>query len=143
MSTPVRHQPSDLHTQAIVVAALAVLLLIVLATALVRLVATLAGTPTAALTRRIQETPALSRPDARSQLLEYQRQQAARLDSYGWDDDGHRFAHIPLERAMQLLVQQPQLMRSTTPAPAIPAGAKPAPVQVPRAPERFAPLAPR
>jgi hypothetical protein len=143
MSTEARHQSPDLHSQAITVVALAVLLLIVMAAALVRLLATLHGTPTAAATRNVIELPPLSATDARTQLQEYERAQAARLNSYGWDDSKHEFAHVPIERAMQLLLQQPQLEQPSKPPPARPASAKPRSLDVPRSPDRPAPLAPR
>ena len=141
MTTPVRHDTSGLDVQAITVAALAVLLLIVMASALVRLLATLHGTSTVAVTHARVETPPLAATNPRQQLHDYQRAQAARLDSYGWDDPGQRFAHIPIERAMQLLVQQPSLGQPSVPPPARPASGKPPSLDVPRSPDRSAPLA--
>ena len=140
-TTPVRHDTSGLDGQAIAVAALSVLLLVVMASALVRLLATLHGTSTVAVTHSQIEVPPLAATDARAQLHHYQRAQAARLNSYGWEDGSHRFAHIPIERSMQLLVQQPQLARPSTPPPARPASAPPRPLDVPRSPDRAAPLA--
>ena len=136
------HQSSDLNAQAIAVTALAVLLLIVLASALVRLLATRAGISTVALTHNLIEAPPLAATDARRQLQDYQRAQAARLSSYGWEDRSHQFAHIPIERAMQLLAQQPQLEQPGAAPPAQPAGGKPRSLDVPRRPDRASPLAP-
>lgn len=34
------------------------------------------------------------------------RLQTQQLSTYGWNDAGHRTAHIPIERAMALLVQK-------------------------------------
>ena len=141
MSAPARHDTSGLDVQAISVAALAVLLLIVMASGLVRLLATLHGTSTGAATHSQIEVPPLAATDARAQLHDYQRAQATRLNSYGWEDSTHRFAHIPIERAMQLLVQQPQLAQPSTPPPSRPASARPRPLDVPRSPDRAAPLA--
>ena len=48
---------------------------------------------------RLQANPPMDR------VAQY-RLQAEQLDSYGWTDPSHRFAHIPIERAMALLAQQ-------------------------------------
>ena len=143
MSTPVRQEPSALNARAIAVTALALLLLIVMASALVRLLATLHGISTVAVAHYMIETPPLASTDAREQLQDYQRAQSARLASYGWEDGSHQFAHIPIERAMQLLSERPQLEQPSTAPPARPASAKPRSLDVPRSPDRPAPLAPR
>jgi hypothetical protein len=36
-------------------------------------------------------------------------QQRQELDSYQWQDDKHRFAKIPVSRALELYLQKPQL----------------------------------
>lgn len=44
-----------------------------------------------------------------NQSLEYKRMlrdQQQLLSSYAWDDDNRNFAHIPIERAMRLMVTQ-------------------------------------
>ena len=48
---------------------------------------------------RVQASPPLDR------VTQY-RLQAQRLNAYGWNDPAHRTAHIPIERAMALLVRQ-------------------------------------
>lgn len=43
------------------------------------------------------------------------RLQMRQLTTYGWNDAGHRTAHIPIERAMTLLVQKQQASGSSSP----------------------------
>lgn len=58
---------------------------------------------------RLQVTPPADR------AAQY-RLQAQQLDSYGWVDGGHRTAHIPITRAMELLASpQPANARSGSP----------------------------
>lgn len=132
---------SRIDGRGIAVAAIAVLLLITMGTALVRLLALRARTSTQATLSSAHQAPPLSSPDAARLLIEYETQQAARLNSYGWEDSGHSYAHIPIARAMQLLVQHPELATPATPQ-ALPSVGKPAPIDVPRTPDRPSPLAP-
>lgn len=43
------------------------------------------------------------------------RLQMQQLTTYGWNDASHRTAHIPIERAMALLVQKQQANGSPSP----------------------------
>lgn len=115
-----QRQGSGLDGRAIAVAALGVLLVLVMASALVRLLAALNHTSILP-TQRALQPPALSDPDPVDALHRYQATQAAELNGYGWSDPSHTFAHIPIERAMQLLQQHPEL--ATPPRAASTAGA--------------------
>ncbi len=42
----------------------------------------------------------------RSQLYDFRRQEEDKLNTYGWVDQNAGVAHIPVERAMQLIVQR-------------------------------------
>ncbi|HEX4025759.1 MAG TPA: hypothetical protein VHX52_13810 [Steroidobacteraceae bacterium] len=99
---------SGIDGRAIAAAALGVLLLIAMAAALVRLLSASNGTTTSAALSTGVQVPRLSRTDSTRELMQYQVTEAAWLDGYGWLDHSHTYAHIPIERAMQLLVQQPQ-----------------------------------
>jgi hypothetical protein len=133
---------SRIDGRAVAAAALAVLLLIALASALVRLLSVRAGTPTSATrsTAVQQQVPRLSRTDSTEELRHYQAAQAAWLNGYGWQDRAHAYAHIPIKRAMQLLLQDPQLAVPRTGGAPLPSVGKPAPVDVPRTPDQPAPL---
>ena len=41
--------------------------------------------------------------DPRRDLIAAQQAQRQRLQAYGWDDPQHRFAHVPVERAMAVM----------------------------------------
>jgi hypothetical protein len=140
MSSETQREPSLLDGRGITVAALAVLLLITMATALVRLLATRQHNGTVAVTSSALQAPALSSTVETLQLAHYQASQSAWLHGYGWTDGTHGYAHIPIERAMQLLVAHPELAQPASPPPAEPSNGAPRPVDVPRAPDRPAPL---
>lgn len=136
-----QREGSRIDGRGVAVAAIGVLLLITMGTALVRLLALRAHTPTHATLSTALQAPALSSPDAARLLVEYEAQQSSRLNAYGWGDARHTYAHIPIARAMQLLVQHPELGVPATPQ-ALPSVGKPAPIDVPRTPDRPSPLAP-
>lgn len=114
MASETQRQGSGIDGRAIAVAALAVLLTVVMVTALVRLLSALNHTSIQP-TRRTVQPPALSDPDAAGLLHSYQAAQAARLTGYGWEDAGHTYAHIPIDSAMQLLLQHPELQSPAAP----------------------------
>jgi hypothetical protein len=135
MSSQTQRDSSRIDGRAVAAAALGVLLLMAMAAALVRLLSVRAGTTTSAALSTAVQAPPLSRTDSTRELMQYRAREAAWLDGYGWQDPAHAYAHIPIQRAMQLLVQQPRLGEPTTPAPAMPSIGKPAPVDVPRSPD--------
>lgn len=47
-------------------------------------------------------------PDPDADLARFREQKKAALSGYAWDGPGHRFARIPIRRAMQLYVRQQQ-----------------------------------
>jgi hypothetical protein len=110
MPSQSQREGSGIDGRAIAVAALGVLLIVVMVTALVRLLSALNQTSIVPARRAVQP-PALSDSDPVDRLHSYQTAEAARLDGYGWQDTAHRYAHIPIARAMQLLAQHPQLQR--------------------------------
>ena len=114
MASETQRQGSGIDGRAIAVAALSVLLIIVIVTALVRLLSALNHTGIQP-TRRAVQPPVLSDPDAAGLLHSYQAAQATRLNGYGWEDAGHTYAHVPIDSAMQLLLQHPELQ--SPPAP--------------------------
>jgi len=103
MPSQSQRQASGIDGRAIAAATLGVLLVVVMASALVRLLSALNHTPMLP-TRRAAQPPALSDPDPVGLLRAYQAAQAARLDGWGWEDPAHTYAHIPIQRAMQLLL---------------------------------------
>ena len=45
--------------------------------------------------------------DPQVDIEQYQREKQQGLTSYGWTDASHTTAHIPIDRAMQMLAAQP------------------------------------
>jgi len=75
------------------------------------------------LSRKLIEPPAPRlqvRPKA--DLLRLRASENERLESYGWADDSRQFAHVPIERAVELLVERgiPGWPRADTDASAPP-----------------------
>jgi hypothetical protein len=136
-----QREAGGIDARRVVVGALAALLLIAMSVALVRLLATSNHNPTVG-TNRYERAPVLSTPDEVDELHRYQVTQAHWLDSYGWKDKAHRFAHIPITRAMQLLIRQPALAQPSGKPPAHPSRGKPGPLDEPRSPRAAPPLAP-
>lgn len=63
----------------------------------------------------VPETPARSSRPSRSirlssdpvnEIAAFERDKRSRLDSYGWVDRQHQFAHVPIEQAMRTLAAQ-------------------------------------
>jgi hypothetical protein len=155
MPPQTQREGSGIDGRAIAVGGLAVLLLLAMASALVRLLSVMNGTTTSATRGSALQAPQLASPDARRELQQYQATESAWLNGYGWQGTSHAVAHIPIERAMQLLLQHPELARPTAPAaaatpatsaassarPAPSAVGPPFPIDVPRSPDRPQPLA--
>lgn len=45
-------------------------------------------------------------PDAAADLAGERESQQQRIDSYGWIDHSQRMAHVPIERAMDLMIEK-------------------------------------
>lgn len=114
MPSETQREGSGIDGRAIAVGALALLLSIVMVTALVKLLSALNQTSIQP-THRALQPPTLSDPDPVDLLHSYQAAQAAQLNGYGWEDSAHSYAHIPIERAMQLLTQHPELQVPAAP----------------------------
>lgn len=57
-----------------------------------------APTPAAANATRLESDPV-------KELADYRTAKMQELNGYGWLDDAHETAHVPIERAMQMLVE--------------------------------------
>lgn len=104
----------DLNLRAIVLFALGLLLVIVIALLVLRwLVGAWSGEK---LSTRIQVPPALATPPAvpgpgiravpYAELQRVLAPQTERLSSYGWVDKNTGVVHVPIERAMQLVLKE-------------------------------------
>ena len=94
------HEGTDLDGRVVIIAAVAILLTMTLVAVAAH--AILRGLR-APLPIASAPPPTLSSSDPRAALAIYQTQQQARLNSYGWVNRQQGIAHIPIERAMQLL----------------------------------------
>ncbi|MFO1434453.1 MAG: hypothetical protein U1F76_30960 [Candidatus Competibacteraceae bacterium] len=111
-TTPAGHEPEGVFVRRILAIAAGLIAVIVLCAAAVWGMLRLKGQPATSLSRTAPPVQPVNTPPPRLQiaptldledLLTRQRQ---RLNSYGWTDRQQGIVHIPIERAMELLVQQ-------------------------------------
>lgn len=78
--------------------------------------------------RQLPPGPQLQK-DPEGELIEMRRELSARLNGYGWVDEAAGVVHIPIDRAIELLVSEGT---GAAPTPATPApDTEPAPAMVP------------
>lgn len=96
---------------------------------------------------RLPQGKALLQPDEPTALRQMRAEEARILQRYGWVDKNQGIVRIPIAKAMELIVEKPELV-GTMPAPAVettPAGTAAAPATAapaPGAPATAAPAAP-
>jgi hypothetical protein len=70
--------------------------------------------------------PPRLQPSPENDLAQLRAQKERLLSYYAWTDSAHRYAHIPISRAMEIYVQQHASRPKTNSAPAAPSsGAQP------------------
>jgi hypothetical protein len=96
---------------------------------------------------RIETPPPLLQSAPKTDLAEFRAHEEAMLQSWHWVDQTAGVAQIPIERAMQLLVERgwPQPDRPASPVPTPRSGETeppraPLPSSIPRAPPQMSPL---
>jgi len=100
-----QQERSDIHLSAVLLGAVAVIVMILAAALIAKLVLGLAGPPQRAPNADAARATLLSSdPVSEQQAFRGEKQQ--QLESYGWIDRDHNIAHVPIERAMQMLVTQ-------------------------------------
>jgi hypothetical protein len=102
-----KQEPSDLRPRAILLGAAGVITMVLLVALVAYLLTRASGaTGGVALTRApIARATALS-SNPEDDITAFQRGKRAQLETYGWADPERRFAHIPIEQAMQKLASQ-------------------------------------
>jgi len=103
-----QHEGGDLRPKLILVIAGGVIAMVLLV-ALIATVLTRARPASAPTARASQLPPASSPPlesDPVAERAAFQHEKRSRLETYGWIDGRHDFAHVPIERAMQMLARQ-------------------------------------
>jgi hypothetical protein len=106
---PVTEQPHDrsrLHVRAILFSAGGVVCIVILAAFVAHLLTGARGLARSGPTETSPPTPHLLESDPVTDRNAYELQKQRELNSYGWTNDAHTLAHVPIERAMQLLEQQ-------------------------------------
>jgi len=99
-------EPDDLRPRAILLGAAGIIAMVVLVALMAYGLTRLSG-PTDAI--RSDPEPARSiklRSDPGEEIADYRQQKRTQLETYGWVDQPRGFAHIPIERAMQMLASQ-------------------------------------
>jgi hypothetical protein len=99
-----KHEPSGLHTRAVLTGVAAVIAMVLLASG----IATVLTRQTRAVTNRSESLPqttsSLLTSDPSDDRAAFERQKRRRLESYGWVDQQKQLVHIPIERAMSLSI---------------------------------------
>ena len=117
---------SEISLRAIVLFAIGIVLLVVIAGALMFLLTgrlrdqQYAGDPPppALAEARVSQKPAgpLLQADPSSEMTALRQEENAELNSYGWVDKGNGIARVPIDRAIDLLLENDGV--ATTPLPA-------------------------
>jgi hypothetical protein len=99
-------EPSDLRPRAVLLGAAGIIAMVVLVALTAYGLSRLSG-PTDAIRANPEPARSISlRSDPETEIADYRRQKRTQLESYGWVDRPGGFAHIPIERAMQMLASQ-------------------------------------
>jgi hypothetical protein len=98
------HEPSDLHTRAVLKGVAAVIAMVLLVTG----IAAVLTQQTRAVASRSealrQANPRLLTSNPSDDRAAFEREKRRRLESYGWVDQNKQLVHIPIERAMSLSI---------------------------------------
>ncbi|MCA9109641.1 MAG: hypothetical protein KDA52_06820 [Planctomycetaceae bacterium] len=105
------HEGDGLHVRTIVITAVSLFLLAVVSLGIVSLIMRSrsqadASHTTAAEEWRAQAVDPGVTPDQTAMRTAAERQLQQQLSSYAWQDSDHKFARIPIERAMSLLAER-------------------------------------
>jgi len=98
-----KQESSGLHTRAILLCAAGVVTIVLLVALVARVLTGLSGA-TDSVSRspeRAEPTRLSSRPE--DEIAAFQREKRSQLESYGWIDRPSGLAHVPIERAMDML----------------------------------------
>ncbi len=103
-----KHEGSDLRPRVVLLAAGGVVAMVLvvafIATVLARSFHPL---PPGASALQFPPAPAVPlRSDPVEEQAAFQREKRSRLESYGWVDASHQSAHVPIERAMEMLARK-------------------------------------
>jgi hypothetical protein len=98
-----KQEPGDLHPRAVLLAIAAIVVMVLI----VALVAALLSRSLGSARALPPNTPPPPAPSLSSSpepdITTFEREKRARLESYGWVDRDHGVAHVPIERAMEML----------------------------------------
>jgi hypothetical protein len=110
------HEPSDLHTSAVLKGVAAVVAMVVLVTAIAA-VLTRETRAVASRSEALQQAnPKLLTSNPSEDRAAFEREKRRRLESYGWVDREGQFAHIPIEQAMSLSATRSSTVEHPSPA---------------------------
>lgn len=106
---PFGHEPSRVNTRRVLATGAVLALSVALVVALIVILAQHLIEPARLHSHQRREAvppaPRLQSNGA-AELAALRRQEQARLESWGWTDQSHQYAHVPIERAMALYLQQ-------------------------------------
>jgi hypothetical protein len=97
-----RQESSDLNVRAVVLGAVAVIVTVLLVALVARFLTSASGPARPGATETSVERPRRLPSDPFNPSVAFNADKRAQLESYGWIDRGRGFAHVPIERAMQM-----------------------------------------
>lgn len=101
-----KNEPSDLEPRAVLIGAAAIVAMVLLAAGIATVLVE-SGPPTRNAPANLQVARATRlSSDPGDEIAAYNREKQSRLESYGWVDRQQGIAHVPIERAMQMLAEQ-------------------------------------
>lgn len=101
----VRHERSDLNPRAVLIGAGSIVAIVLLAALLSAWLTSAGGPARSGPTDTPPSAAKLLESDPLAAREAFEREKQQKLHSYGWVDRDRGIAHIPIERAMQMLAQ--------------------------------------
>jgi len=100
-----RQEPDNLRAKAVVLCAVGIIAMLLLVAAVSHLITATSGANQPSPAHPSATRSSYLTSDPTEEIARYRQEKRAQLESYGWVD-GQRFAHIPIERAMQKLAAE-------------------------------------
>lgn len=101
----VRHERSDLNPRAVLIGVAVVVSMLLLAALLSAWLTGAAGPARRGSTDTPLSSPRLLESDPAAARAAFERDKQQQLHGYGWIDRDRGIAHVPVERAMQMMAQ--------------------------------------
>jgi hypothetical protein len=118
---PFGHEPSRVNTRRVLATGAVLAMSVALIVALIVILAQHLIEPARLRSyerRGVVPPPPRLQSNGAAELAALRSEEQARLESWGWTDGSHQYAHIPIERAMALYLQQQSAAQADSPSDA-------------------------